>query len=315
MAAVVVCSQNIETVQIGRLTNGELIVCSMYCKFRVALEQYMAYMEELVIVAVGGPLLIGMDANSSSRMWHSKVRQNARGLPNYGNRAQPLEELLVRLDLCVLNEHSPWYTFCGPRGQSDIDVTVGNKVLTTKFATTWLVLPEANVSDHNTLLLTMTTDEPIDVVDAPPMKWSTKRADWHLFREVVAEAAAGYRSDGVTAEQMQCEYDRIVNHTCQMCLTKETIAQTRPQRWWTAELSRMRNELRRARTGYQLARKRSTIGPTITEEVRQARRAYFVMERVYGRRIQAAKAEDWRQFVQQSKRSEPMRPNLSDLSR
>lgn len=67
------------------------------------------------------------------------------------------EEAIVACDLEVLNETSPWFTFTGGAGQSDIDVTLGNRALAQAYMSTWEVLPDRCTSDHNVIRIGLTT--------------------------------------------------------------------------------------------------------------------------------------------------------------
>lgn len=81
-AAVVIADPNIEVVPIDQLicewgtcvwTKGDygvLYACSIYCKHDQSLAQYTRYVEEVVRLAGDVPLVIGMDSNAKSPMWH-----------------------------------------------------------------------------------------------------------------------------------------------------------------------------------------------------------------------------------------------------
>lgn len=307
-AAIVINAPDVEVVPLDHLMNewgtcvwtkggyGELVICSMYCKWRVPLEPYMQYLDAVIDAAQGRPLLVGMDANARSRMWHSKVRLGTRGLATYGGRGLVLEALVLRRGLQVVNEPSDLFTFCGARGQSDIDVSLANEGLVARFRTEWRVAPEVCGSDHNALIITLVTEEEF----APPapvtVRWSTKGVDWVRFQAMVREFVSELPADGTALEQ-QLAYDAALTRVCEACLTKESAKRARLQLWWTAELNTMRQQARRARERYQRARKRSFNGPALTEEVVQTKQAYRRVQRVYGRRMLELKAADWKRFV------------------
>lgn len=286
---------------------GEAVICSMYCKGPVDLEPYMRYLERVIAAAGATPLLVGMDANARSRLWHSKVRLGHRRRALYGTRRRPLEELIVQSQLRVLNEPSEWYTFSGPAGQSDIDVTLGNAAMA-RFQTTWAVVPGVTTSDHNLLRIEVITDH--ERAEQVPLntRWSMRGAGQEeklRFREHLGTNEALRDASVYTAEQLQLELDRAVALACEQCLAKERPGGIRRQQWWTAELSSMQRNVRRAREAYQRARRRSTIGPALTEEVAQTLRTYRTLEKAYGKRIYCAKADDWKRFVAEDGNANP----------
>lgn len=184
-AAIVINDSNMEAMPITHLTNergiciwtkgdhGELYICSMYCKPNHTLEEYLTYLEEVVRCAGATPLLIGMDSNARSPMWHSKVNLDARGRPAYGTRGVDLEETIVTLNLSVLNEASSLYTFIGSRGSSDIDLTLGNQALADKFQTGWQIRPSLCTSDHNAIAISLSSDSVPEPRAISRTRWKT----------------------------------------------------------------------------------------------------------------------------------------------
>lgn len=283
---------------------GELIVCSVYCQFRSRLEPYVEYMHRVVEAAGATPLLMAMDANCRSRLWHSKTRIGVRGNPlPCGPKARPLEEMLLGNDMLVLNEPSCHFTYSGPAGQSDIDVSVGNSALA-RWEHRWRVCPGELTSDHNAIMIEFIPDH--ESVQGVPtvVRWNTRGADWCVFRRLIAEAAGRVDVLNTSAEELCAVVDGIVTAACEACFRPGQTSRARKQQWWTAELATHRRSVRRAREAYQWSRRRLD-GPAMTDETTELRRQYRVLERAYGARIQKAKAEDWRRFVATSGNNDP----------
>ncbi|MGZ7314095.1 hypothetical protein ACXWRI_09565, partial [Streptococcus pyogenes] len=78
------------------------------------------------------------DANASSSLWHSKVSRHSSGYQSHG-RGEMLSEWVLCNSVDVLNEPSEWYTFDGPGGKSDIDVTLANTAASSVFNFVWCV--------------------------------------------------------------------------------------------------------------------------------------------------------------------------------
>lgn len=247
-SAVVINSATIEAVMMEDLTTehgvcvwtkgefGELVVCSVYCQFRDPLEPYVAYMERVAEAAGATPLLLATDANCVSPLWHSKVRRNRRDGRQYGEEAQPLEELLARQNLQVLNEPCEHFTFAGPAGQSDIDVTVGNSALL-GYESSWRVLPGELTSDHNAIEIDITTNRGRPTREPLTIRWNTRGADWRMFREHIAESASRVDVERLSVDELQAAYDQVVTAACEACLRKEQSTRARTQQWWTADLA------------------------------------------------------------------------------
>lgn len=310
-AAIVINDPDIEVVPIAELTNnygtciwtkgayGELIICSMYCKYGSILPPYMRYLEDVTLKAGRTPLLVGMDANARSRMWHSKIPLNRRGHEAHSSRATHLEDLILRHCMHVINEPSQWFSFTGARGVSDIDVTLGNVALSDKFDTLWEVRPDLINSDHNLLSITLSSQTAPEVGEELGVRWNTKGADWRSFREKIRTAVGELESDQLSAEQLQRALDNIIEDACGACFHKERTLVSKMHRWWTPELGALRKQSRRLRVLYQRARQNIAPGAPPTPEAEECRRAYRRVDRQYSKLIRSTKAADWQRFVSQ----------------
>jgi len=82
----------------------------------------MTYLDEVLLLASSVPVILGLDANAASPLWFSKISRQASGYLNL-SKGDMLAEWAVSKDVWVVNEPSECYTFDGPMGKSDIDVT------------------------------------------------------------------------------------------------------------------------------------------------------------------------------------------------
>ena len=105
-------------------------------------------MDSVLLLPSSFPVILGLDANTCSPMWFSKMGKNAPAHENY-RRGVMLSEWMVTKCLVVLNEAGDLYTFDGPRGASDIDVTAAGGAANTAFNFGWRVCNSWGVSDHN----------------------------------------------------------------------------------------------------------------------------------------------------------------------
>ena len=100
---------------------GEIVLVSLYCRPDGCVNDCLVYLDATLQVADGKRVLIGMDANATSDVWFSKSiyrgRRNERRGAKFG-------EWINGKGIVVLNKPTAAYRFCGPRGMSDIDVTL-----------------------------------------------------------------------------------------------------------------------------------------------------------------------------------------------
>lgn len=166
-AAIVVNDPKLEVMCVRECTNkygvcvwlkrdfGEMYVVSVYCQFGKDIEPYLAYLERVREVTNGTRVLVGMDANAVSPLWYSKGRGRSR---ESDMRGRVLEDWVVANDMIVLNEPCERYTFSGPNGESDIDVTLVNGT-GAGCRYEWSVESDWGISDHNVLLIRMMWDD------------------------------------------------------------------------------------------------------------------------------------------------------------
>ncbi|KAJ3659924.1 hypothetical protein Zmor_011586 [Zophobas morio] len=103
------------------------------------------------------PFIIGADANAISPLWHSKTVSAGR---NREFRGETLTEFLTPNNLHIVNMSSELFTFSGPQGSSDIDLTFAGPGLIRDFSTTWTVCPDLGISDHNLISIELTPRAP-----------------------------------------------------------------------------------------------------------------------------------------------------------
>lgn len=282
---------------------GEILICSIYCKPNFDIEPYMTYLEEVVRFAGTTPLLLGVDSNARSVLWHSKVRLNARGQPQYGRRGFVVEETIVNCNLTVLNEPSQWFTFVGGAGQSDIDVSLANQALTDKFTSHWSVDPTICTSDHNAIVIKLRTDHDPEPLPSLGTRWQTRNADWMRFRDDVRRMPITDQHD-LSADELQLALDSQLTDVCDVCLTKERALRPGRPRWWSTELEKLRRAKNRARTALQRAR-RGIIGIAAAPDLVVARVEAKNARRTYAQAMQRVKGADWRRFVSSETSTDP----------
>jgi hypothetical protein len=165
---------------------GEMYLVSVYCQYGECLEPYFGYMDDVYERVNGKRILVGMDANAVSPMWHSKER--GRSIDSI-ERGRLWEEWILEKDMHVLNEPCVEYTFNGMRGMSDIDVTLCDGHSVTDIFE-WEIKSEWSISDHSMIMVRMKYGDNVRhderVIDK---KWSMKGVNWEMYVYHVIEKA------------------------------------------------------------------------------------------------------------------------------
>lgn len=128
------------------------IVGSIYCQYGADIGDSLVFVERPPQLFPGMPILLGLDANASSGLWFSKNRAASY---ERDRRGETLAESLIRGQWTVLNIPMAEFTYAGPNGSSDIDVTVVNHSFLDTFMASWRVRSELGVSDHNPLTISL----------------------------------------------------------------------------------------------------------------------------------------------------------------
>lgn len=127
-----------------------VLMGSIYCQYGAEINDSLVYFEAPVDAYPTLPIIMGLDANATSALRYSKNRTAAY---DRDRRGDVLAEHFLRRRWHVLNTPSNFFTFAGPNGYSDIDVSICNDRLIECFAVAWRIRPDLGVSDHNPIFL------------------------------------------------------------------------------------------------------------------------------------------------------------------
>ena len=131
-AAVLVLNKSIDSMLISQLSDKDAVVvevktgdlnfiaASIYFDIRRNLDLDLLKIRKILDFAKGKGVLLAIDSNSRSRLWHDLVT-NSRG--------KILEEFLIENQLSILNTDNLQPTFQTSRGSSKIDLTIFNDQL------------------------------------------------------------------------------------------------------------------------------------------------------------------------------------------
>lgn len=308
-AAIVVNDPRLEVMRVMECTNeygvcvwlkgdfGEMYVVSVYCQFGRDIEPYLAYLERVREIARGKRVLVGMDANAVSPLWYSKGGGRSR---DNEVRGRVLEEWIIANDMTVLNEPCVRYTFSGPNGESDIDVTLVSGI-GAGCCYEWSVESDWGISDHNVLLIRMTWEDSINEVENE-FRWVCKGVDWEEYERKLRESALRDAADVIDERNADRLLERMsswIRDANDWCMKKYERRSARKLVWWTDELERMKKRVGKLRRAYQNARKR--------DRERESERLdeYKCAVRKYKREIWRVKEKNWELFVSKTGNRDP----------
>lgn len=124
--------------------DGTVTLISGYFNYCVPTGIHVARLETLLTHA-GDRVLVALDANAFSKRWYSRI-DDARG-----------EALCACVDannLAIANVRSRLTTFHGPRGRTNIDVTLADQMTVAKI-TGWEIVPGVTSSDHQLIMFNL----------------------------------------------------------------------------------------------------------------------------------------------------------------
>lgn len=136
--------ENFVSVDLDCGVDGIVTFTSGYFKYRVPTVVHVETLDRVQSQA-SQATLIALDANAFSTRWHSRINDR---------RGQILSAWVDEKRLRVINKRSAHTTFNGPRGRTNIDVTMCSECIFGK-THEWKVIPGATSSDHQLISFTM----------------------------------------------------------------------------------------------------------------------------------------------------------------
>lgn len=282
------------------VTTGAIKFCavSMYFDCRRDIEVDIRELEKIIDYAKGNGLLIAMDSNSRSRMWHDTVT-NQRG--------QNLEEFFICNNLYVMNESTDAATFQSSRGSSRVDLTITNNKLLRYFSE-WQCGEEESCSDHNIIKFRI---ESSNIGECKTsylgVRYITKQENYKKFQTSLANNFISTfncsnqlevtKLDKELREKTKQYNAEALIQDCFSCITaacntafrisrskKQITGRTVP--WWSTELQILRKKTNALRRRYQRTRN--------NEDLRSERKTqYMEGKRLYQSRIEEEKFKSW----------------------
>lgn len=293
-AAIVVLDKNVSIVKLYEFSDthvvcacmygsfGELYVVSAYCQFRDPIDSYLYKLDNVLTALRGKPVLIGMDANAKSPLWHAE---------HADENGTMLEELILQHGLVVLNESGHDSTYASVHGESNIDVTLVSSAAA-GVITNWSVWSDWCTSDHRCITVEAGTGlaRHIELTN----RYAVRRANWDLFDSCLHEAFDGDRFAEYDCLDVQAKtvcFQNCVLEACDRAIPRRSrVSGAVP--WWSAELGRLRGRTNSLRRLMQRYRRRGDEAA-----YQNAKVDYLRSKNGYNQAIRRSKIDSWRKLV------------------
>jgi len=159
-AAIIVFNPNLEIIEKVNLKSTHTVVLSVSFPSQEPIDLVSSYFQyrrptvdftneiASMIENISHNCIMCLDVNAFSPRWHDK-RRNDKGIL--------VEEMIDRLNLYIKNKPGNAWTFNGPRGTSNVDITLSTEDMDTKI-TDWVCLSGETTSDHSLITFKIVYD-------------------------------------------------------------------------------------------------------------------------------------------------------------
>lgn len=264
----------------------ELYIINVYCQFSVPIDRFLGQLEGCLATVQSSNVIICMDSNARSVLWHSGGT-DARG--------ELVEDFIAANNLRVLNLPHNLTTYSGPTGESNIDVTLAGDFLA-GVNLEWRISDKIATSDHNLIEFSIGHRQArrVDGGTSRTAAFDLKRADWNKLREKFVSSFTVEAMEELCQREVDSGAKCLENLITRLC---EGVIPRRKNRynsvpWWSKTLRDLRDEARKHKR--QLARARRL---RFGDEVTRCLQNYRMARNKYTKEIRKAKDDSWRNFV------------------
>lgn len=261
-------TENFVSIDLDCGDDGLVTLISGYFKYRVPTAIHVAALE-LLISNITDKVLISLDANAFHKRWFSRI-SDARG-----------EALAMFIDahaLEIANVRSPHTTFHGPRGRTNIDVTLVDRSTRSKL-TGWSIEPGATSSDHQLLRFSVELKRRIFI--HKESRFVLQKCNYARLRQAYEALDELRASEHPDLDRFARDIEDDVSAAAVLYATRSRRRKKITPPWWNSELHAARKVVRAT------ARRRITSGD---------RRSYNTARNIYTSLLRKSKIESWRNF-------------------
>lgn len=317
MAAVVVADERVAATLLSQYSDRNTVVVSleycnrvvycvsMYCQFSDRIEPYIDKIDVICRALRGKDIIVCMDSNAKSQLWHSNTFADEAGRAVAHRRAawergELLEDCILHNELVVLNRESevPSYRGVARGAMSNIDVTLATPGLARRVGG-WVIQEEGTSSQHSMISMELHGGKPAHV-SKDKRRYDERRADWDKYVELTEQKlwAIEYPASVTTAEQLTGlvrRVEEVLVEAANLSIPRKSTRATALS-WWTPRLEGRWRRVLRLRHRIQRAGARSTP---------QQRQEFQLERRKYTHEARKARRSDWRNFVTQEGQGNP----------
>ena len=208
--------------------------------------------------------VVGADTNAHSVLW---------GCDESNKRGENLEEIIMTTDAYILNRGSE-PTYVSSRYSTIIDVTLALNC--SDEVSNWNVNREYQFSDHRMIQF--------NVKDTMPRPKLVPKINWKKLKQCLRFEDVHFSLwSYATIEQEAQAIEQIISKAVKDCTTMKPI-KTANLRWWTDDLQKLKQEIRRLVKIYDRT-KNVEVGETLKSK-----------KVTYNKMIRKAKNENWQKF-------------------
>ncbi|KAJ8706452.1 hypothetical protein PYW07_012530 [Mythimna separata] len=243
---------------VAHIEECDLHVVSAYFQYAEDISRHLHHLERVMGELHGKRVLLCLDANTHSPMWHSEPRHYTGRGHNAEYRRVSMEGFVAAHGLIIHNVEGQPCTFGGPNGESNIDLTLSTRSVT---AVDWKVHEGASSSDHRLITFQVIAGgtggrgncrgaEPTE----EPVRFRDRGVDWLRFRQTI-HARMGRLDLSKPAPFVCRDFTRAIVDTASQCLGAKGSPKDAGYEWWNPELDKLRKSTNKARYKWQGARK------------------------------------------------------------
>jgi len=125
-------------------------------------------------------------------------------------RSEKIVQFMSKCEMYVLNVPSEQYTYSGPAGESDIDVSLGNDEWM-GLECGWRIENDWCVSDHNVIMIGVSWDERVGLEDSV-LRWKRKsNVDWSDYARMIEKRAGETSMDEFVELELEQKIEKLMD--------------------------------------------------------------------------------------------------------
>ena len=269
-----------------KVMTGDLdfVIINVYCQYSLPLEGFLEKIERALNGLQTEKVLIVMDANARSELWHDRTTDEKGVL---------LEEFVYEKNLSILNKPNNPPTYVSGNGESNIDISLATGNLL-RYVQKWNVDISCTTSDHNLIEIELEANIKIVRNWVTDFGYNINKADWQKFGRSVEQnfdEAAINSLNIIPADRAVNMFNKKLDKCCKVAMPRRKVAE-RTVPWWDSHLTSMRKKVMSAKKQLLRARKLNLVN--VIEEYANT---YKTNRNKYVSDIKKRKKEAWQRFV------------------